>query len=150
MKKIMLMAILFAMLCTTASNAQLTSRKAAPTEDPTPENVLKWTNEVLPKMERLVPKLEKIKADNQGKPKKDALSYLATVTQMQRIHAIGKQLKADEAKRYYDQIANTVNLAYIECKSQNNNVCCVQCTPHGFLGIWCFANCFVAKFPPRN
>jgi hypothetical protein len=116
----------------------------------TPQNVLKWTKEVLPKMEPLVPKLEKIKAGNTGKPVMDAIKLLATVNHLKEINVKGTRLKAAEAKKYYDLIAATVNSFYIECKSQNGNVCCVDCHNHGILGVWCFANCFVAKFPGIN
>jgi hypothetical protein len=127
----------------------MATKSAAP--DPTPANVLKWTKETLPKMELLVPKLEKIKADNTGKPHSDALKLLATVSQLKEINAKGAKLKATEARRYYDLIAATVNTFYIECKSgPNGGVCCVDCINHGILGVWCFATCFVAEFPPRN
>lgn len=132
------------------SNAQTATNKVAAAESPTPANVLKWTKEVLPKMELLVPKLEKIKANNTGKPGTDALRLLAQVNHLKEINAKGTRLKAAEAKNYYDLIAATVNSFYIECQSQNNNVCCVDCQNHGILGIWCFANCFVSRYPPRN
>ena len=119
-------------------------------KDATAANVLKWTKEVLPKMERLVPKLNKIKANNPGKPAGDALRLLATVNHLKEINGKGARLKADEAKRYYDLIAGVVNTFYIDCKSVNNKVCCIDCHPHGILGIWCFANCFVARFPGEN
>ena len=99
-------------------------------------------------MEPLVPKLEKIKASTTGKPVGDALKLLATVNHLKEINAKGTRLKAAEAKKYYDLIAATVNSFYIECQSQHGNVCCVDCHNHGILGIWCFANCFVARFPP--
>ena len=130
--------------------SQSSTTKIASAEEPTPANVLKWTKEVLPKMEMLVPKLEQIKANNPGKPASDALRLLASVSQMKAINTKGTKLKAAEAKRYYDLIAATVNSFYIECQSQNGNVCCVDCQKHGILGIWCFANCFVAKFPDGN
>jgi hypothetical protein len=127
------------------------SKAAAESEkEATVSNVLKWTKEVLPKMERLVPKLNKIKADNPGKPASDALRLLATVNHLKEINAKGPKLKDAEAKRYYDLVAAAVNSFYIDCKSQNNNVCCIDCHPHGILGIWCFANCFVARFPGNN
>ncbi|MDZ4808816.1 MAG: hypothetical protein SGI96_11175 [Bacteroidota bacterium] len=128
--------------------AQSSTTKVAVSESPTPQNVLKWTKEVLPKMERLVPKLEKIKADNAGKPANlDGIGYLVAVNHLKEINARGTRLKAAEAKRYYDLIAATVNKFYIECKSQNGKVCCMDCINHGILGIWCLANCFVARFP---
>jgi hypothetical protein len=148
MKKIFffLAAIVF---CTASTSyAQTGATKLAAAPDPTPANVLKWTKEVLPKMEALVPKLNKIKADNPGKPHSDALKLLATVSQLKEINAKGSRLKAAEAKRYYDLVAATVNVFYIECQSgQNGGVCCVDCHNHGILGVWCFANCFVARFP---
>jgi hypothetical protein len=117
-------------------------------EGPTVANVLKWTKEVWPKMEPLVPKLEKIKADHKGtQAALDGISYLIAVTQMKAINAKGTRLKAAEAKRYYDLIAATVNRFYIECKSQNGNFCCVECHTNPILGSWCLANCFVARFP---
>lgn len=131
-------------------NAQSTANKIAADETPTPANVLKWTREVLPKMELLVPKLEKIKTSQTGKPAGDALRLLATVTQLKEINAKGTRLKTAEARKYYDLIAATVNSFYIECQSQNNHVCCLDCHNHGMLGIWCYANCFVSRFPPRN
>lgn len=131
--------------------AQTGTAKLATSEEATPANVLKWAKEVLPKMEPLVPKLEKIKADNTGKPVGDALRLLATVNHLKEIKTKGTKLKAAEAKRYYDLIAATVNSFYIECQSgPAGGVCCIDCHNHGILGVWCFANCFVAKFPPKN
>lgn len=147
-KSVLLCLTLFA---TASINAQTIVAKTTAAEDPTPANVLRWTKEVLPKMEPLVPKLEKIKADNPGKPAAgDALHLLATVQQLKAINEKGARLKAADAKKYYDLIAATVNSFYIECRSQNGNVCCVDCQNHGILGVWCFANCFVARFPGIN
>lgn len=153
MKKLLLMlAAVFTLFAAGSAYAQSgTNKIASASEEATPANVLKWTKEVLPKMEPLVPKLEKIKADNPGsKQASDALHLLAQVNHLKEINAKGAKLKSAEAKRYYDLIAATVNSFYIECKSQNGNVCCMDCHNHGILGIWCFANCFVARFPPRN
>lgn len=149
MKNVIFILVSALMLFTTGNlNAQPGTNKMASAESPTPANVLKWTKEVLPKMERLVPKLEKIKADHKGQQAgMDGIKYLITVSHLKEIKAKGTKLKAAEAKKYYDLIAATVNSFYIECKSQNNNVCCVDCQNHGILGIWCFANCFVARFP---
>lgn len=130
-------------------DAQTSATKVVSATEVTPANVLKWTKEVLPKMERLVPKLNKIKAANPGKPTSDALKLLATVNHLKEINTKGAKLKTAEGKRYYDLIAATVNSFYIECQSgpNNNGVCCVDCQNHGILGVWCFANCFVARFP---
>lgn len=149
MKKVFTILVTAGLLLTqNVGFAQTLGNKATDgEEEPTVANVLKWTKEVLPKMEPLVPKLEKIKATNTGKPAKDALKLLATTTHLKAINTKGTGLKAAEAKRYYDLIAATVNSFYIECKSQNGNVCCIDCHNHGILGVWCFANCFVAKFP---
>lgn len=151
MKTLFFLLLSTAMLCTAGiSYAQTATTKVMAATEVTTANVLKWTKEVLPKMEPLVPKLEKIKATGTGKAKMDGIKYLIAVTQLKEINAKGTRLKAAEAKRYYDLIAATVNSFYIECKSQNNNVCCIDCHPHGILGIWCFANCFVARFPGNN
>ena len=128
--------------------AQAGTNKITATEEITPANVLKWTKEVLPKMERLVPKLEKIKVGTTPQAHPDALRLLATVNHLKEVNAKGTKLKAAEAKKYYDLIAATVNSFYIECQSgPGGGVCCVDCHNHGILGIWCFANCFVARFP---
>jgi hypothetical protein len=149
MKKLIILLMAGWILCGSLYAQTMAAKKTA--ENPTPANVLKWTKEVLPKMELLVPKLEKIKADNPGKPTTDALRLLAQVAHLKEINAKGTRLKAAEARRYYDLIAEVVNSFYIECKSgPNGGVCCVDCHNHGILGIWCFANCFVAEFPPRN
>ena len=132
------------------SYGQTVTTKMAAADEPTVANVLKWTKETLPKMELLVPKLEKIKADNTGKPHTDALKLLATVSQLKEINAKGTRLKAAEAQKYYDLVAATVNYFYIDCQQQGSGVCCVNCNPHGFLGIWCFANCFTIKPIPAN
>ncbi len=148
MKKAFLLLMTSMMLCVFVSvQAQTSTTKIATADEATPANVLKWTKEVLPKMEPLVPKLEKIKAANTGKAHTDALKLLATVAHLKEIKAKGARLKTAEAKKYYDLIAATVNTFYIECKSQNNGVCCVDCHNHGILGVWCFANCFVWRFP---
>lgn len=138
------------LLLSGSSYAQSGTNKLSAAEQPTAANVLKWTKEVLPKMELLVPKLEKIKANNTGKSRMDGISYLVAVTQLKEINAKGARLKSAEAKRYYDLIAAKVNSFYIECKSQGNGVCCVDCHNHGILGVWCFANCFVARFPDND
>ena len=151
MKKSIIFLLAAGFTCmSVAGHAQTITAKTTASEEPTPANVLKWTKDVLPKMEMLVPKLEQIKANNPGKPASDALRLLASVSQMKAINTKGTKLRAAEAKRYYDLIAATVNSFYIECKSQNGNVCCMDCQNHGILGIWCFANCFVARFPDRN
>jgi poly(A) polymerase Pap1 len=144
MKKILMVVLVMLVIGISANvEAQTTTTKMAAAEAPTASNVLKWTREVLPKMELLVPKLEKIKAANPGtKPSMDAIKLLATVSQLKEINAKGTRLKSAEAKRYYDLIAATVNSFYIECKSGGNGVCCVDCHNHGILGVWCFANCF--------
>ncbi|MEP6712433.1 MAG: hypothetical protein ABJA37_08460 [Ferruginibacter sp.] len=148
MKKIIFMLVTAIMLFASGNiYAQSSTNKITSSDEPTPANVLKWTKEVLPKMEALVPKLEKIKAANPGKPASDVLHLLATVNQLKEIKKQGTKLKAAEARRYYDLIAATVNSFYIDCKSKNGNVCCVDCHNHGILGIWCFANCFVIRFP---
>ncbi len=148
MKRLFLILLATAMLCTVGStNAQTATTKVVSAIEVTPANVLKWTKEVLPKMELLVPKLEKIKATGTGKAKMDGIKYLISVTQLKEINTKGTRLKAAEAKRYYNLVAATVNSFYIECQSQNNGVCCVDCNNHGILGVWCLANCFVAKFP---
>jgi hypothetical protein len=148
MKKIIFCMTAVMLFTSISPVAQTGATKMTTTAEPTAANVLKWTKETLPKMEPLVPKLEKIKAGNPGKPASDALKLLATVSQLKEIKAKGTRLKAAEAKRYYDLIAATVNSFYIECQSgQNGGVCCVDCQNHGILGVWCFANCFVARFP---
>ena len=98
-------------------------------------------------MELLVPKLEKIKAGNTGKASSDALKLLATVNHLKEINAKGTRLKAAEAKKYYDLVVATVNVFYLDCQSAHGHVCCMDCHDHGFLGIWCFANCFTISFP---
>lgn len=148
MKRLFLILLATAMLCTVGStNAQTATTKVVSAIEVTPANVLKWTKEVLPKMELLVPKLEKIKATTTGKSKMDGIKYLVAVTQLKEINAKGTRLKSAEAKRYYDLITATVNTFYIECQSQSGNICCMDCINHGILGVWCLANCFVARFP---
>ena len=137
MKKLIFILLATALLFTADSGyAQTATTKVVSAAEITPANVLKWTKEVLPKMEPLVPKLEKIKATTTGKSKMDGIKYLVAVTQLKEVNAKGTRLKAAEAKRYYDLIAAT-----------NGNVCCIDCINHGILGVWCLANCFVARFP---
>jgi hypothetical protein len=148
MKKVFFFLMAPIMLCAYMGvHAQTATTKIAAAEEATPANVLKWTKEVLPKLEPLVSKLEKIKAANTGKVHTDAIKLLATVSQLKEINAKGSRLKAAEAKKYFNLIAATVNTFFIECQSQNNGVCCIDCHNHGILGVWCFANCFVWKFP---
>lgn len=150
-KNLLVFAVIFTLCAAGSVYAQTGTNKIAPaSEEATPANVLKWTKEVLPKMELLVPALERIKANNTGKPAIDALHLLAQVNHLKEINAKGAKLKTAEAKRYFNLIAATVNSFYIECQSQNGNICCMDCHNHGILGIWCYANCFVARFPPRN
>jgi hypothetical protein len=148
MKKAFFLTIVVILFVSARLDAQTGATKMTTTAEPTVANVLKWTKETLPKMETLVPKLEKIKAASTGKPALDALKLLAAVNHLKEINAKGTRLKAAEAKRYYDLVAATVNIFYIECQSgPAGGVCCIDCHNHGILGVWCFANCFVAKFP---
>ncbi|HEV7782288.1 MAG TPA: hypothetical protein VGO58_13535 [Chitinophagaceae bacterium] len=148
MKRILIIAATAIVLFASGSlYAQPATTKMAAAEEPTVANVLKWTKETLPKMERLVPKLEKIKANNTGKPHTDAIRLLATVNHLKEINAKGAKLKAAEARRYFDLVAATVNVFYIDCQSHHGTVCCSDCINHGILGIWCLTNCFVAEFP---
>jgi hypothetical protein len=66
------------------------------------------------------------------------------------INARGTKLTAAEARKHHNWFLETVNSFYIECQSHNGNVCCIDCHIHGILGVWCFANCFVARFPDIN
>lgn len=150
-KQIFILAAASLILFSGISYGQVPTTKMVAAETPTVANVLKWTKEVLPKMELLVPKLEKIKAATTGKPHMDAIRLLATVGHLKEINAKGTRLKAAEAQKYYDLVAATVNSFYIDCQQQGSGVCCVNCHPHGFLGVWCFANCFTIKpLPDTN
>ena len=82
MKKLSFILLASGFICLPRISQSQTPTKMAAAESPTAANVLKWTNEVLPKMEMLVPKLEQIKANNRGKPASDSLRRLASVSQM--------------------------------------------------------------------
>ena len=120
-------------------------------ENATPVNVLKWAKEALPKMEGLIPKLNKIKAANPGtKPSSDVLRLLAQVNHLKEIKAKGARLKAADAKKYdrllFDGMAASIN----ECLEANpGSECCFSGhnSSQGYGGMWAMANCFVARFP---
>ena len=116
---------------------------------PTPANVLKWTKEVLPKMELLSVKLGKIKPDS-AKDIESQKTYLKALQTLRSINAKGTKLTAAEASRHDTWFKGVVNTFYIDCQSHHGNVCCMDCQNHGILGIWCFANCFVARFPDTD
>lgn len=118
-------------------------------ENATPANVLKWAKEALPKMEKLVPKLNKIKAADPG-VKVDALRLLAQVNHLKEIKAKGGKLLAIDARRYdrllFDGMAASIN----ECLESNpGSECCFSGhnPSQGYGGLWAMANCFVARFP---
>lgn len=131
------------------SKAQTLTSKTTPAEEPTPANVLKWTKEVLPKMEALSGKIGKIKTAN-SKDARERDMYMTAVRNLKAINARGAKLTAAEARKHNSWFLATVNSFYIECQSQNGNVCCIDCHNHGILGVWCYANCFVARFPDND
>jgi hypothetical protein len=112
----------------------------------TPANVLKWTKEVLPKMELLSAKLGQIKPDS-TKDIETQKKLLKALQTLRSINAKGTRLTTAEARQHDTWFKTTVNSFSIECQSHNGNVCCMDCQNHGILGVWCFANCFVARFP---
>jgi hypothetical protein len=109
-------------------------------------NVVMWTKDVLPKMEQLSAKLEKIKPAN-AKDIESQKIFLKALQTLREINIKGAKLTAAEARRHDAWFKGVVKTFYIECQSHNGNVCCVDCHNHGILGIWCYANCFVASFP---
>ena len=147
MKKTFLFFLTAGLICfSLISNAQNRTVKTESSEEPTPQNVLKWTKEVLPKMEQLAGKLEKIKP---GKVKdiemqKNCLKALQT---LRAINTKAGSLTAAEAIRHDGWFKGIVQTFYIDCRSHHGQVCCRDCHNHGILGIWCHANCFVLEFP---
>lgn len=126
--------------------AQQTTVKSNADAAPTPKNVLARAKEVLPKMEQLSEKLAKLKPDNE-RDKDAKKNYLKALQSLRDINRKGMKLTAAEAQQYDAWFKGVVNTFYIDCQSHNGNVCCVDCHNHGILGIWCYANCFVASFP---
>ena len=114
-----------------------------------PSNVLKWTREVLPKMELLAGKLEKIKPDN-AKDIESQKNYLKALQTLRSINTRGTKLTAAEASKHDTWFKGIVQVFFIECKSYHGNVCCNDCINHGILGVWCLTSCFVANFPDNN
>ena len=150
MKKVILSFLTISFICLSViGNAQTTAVKSASSEEPTPQNVLKWTKEVLPKMEQLAGKLEKIKPVR-TKDIESQKNYLKALQTLRNINTKGTNLTAAEARRHDTWFKGVFQTFYMECQSHNGNTCCVSCSNHGFLGIWCFANCFVANFPDNN
>jgi hypothetical protein len=123
-----------------AGNAGITTNNA------TPANVLKWTKEVLPKMEQLSVKLGKIKPTN-AKDIEKQKNLLKALETLRSINTKGTKLTATEARRHNTWFNGIVNSYYIECQSVSGNVCCNSCQNHGILGVWCFFDCFVAQLP---
>jgi len=112
----------------------------------TPANVLKWTKEVLPKMELLSAKLEKIKPDS-AKDIESQKTFLKALQTLREINTKGAKLTAAEARRHDTWFKGIVTSGWIECQSHSGKVCCMDCINHGILGVWCLTNCFVARFP---
>lgn len=122
-------------------------------ENATPANVLKWAKEALSKMEPLVPKLEKIKATNPGKPSTDVLKLLAQVSHLKEINAKGARLKAADAKKYDRLLFDGIAMMLDECLEANpGSECCFSGhnSASGYGGMWSMMNCFVARFPGIN
>jgi hypothetical protein len=147
MKKIItfMLAATFACVCNMGYSQTITNKTTA-VEEPTPANVLKWTGEVLPRMEQLSAKLEKMKPTN-AKDIESKKTYLKALQILRNINTRGTKLTAAEARRHDTWFAGIVKTFYIDCQAIHGNVCCVDCHNHGILGIWCYANCFVAQIP---
>ena len=98
-------------------------------------------------MEQLSAKIKNIKTNN-TKDAREKDMYMTVIQNLKAINGKGTRLTTTEAKKHNDWFNATVNSLSIECQSHNGNICCMDCHNHGILGIWCFANCFVARFPP--
>lgn len=169
--KIISALLIFSMLFTTHRlSAQLTSKESDPKEaqrrkiiesysaefyagnrieKATPANVWKWAKEALDKMEKLVPKLNKIKAANPT-VKQDVLHILAQVNHLKEIRAKGVKLLAIDAKKYDRLLFDGMAASIDECLEANpGSECCFSGhnPSQGYGGLWAMANCLVARFP---
>ena len=155
MKKIIIAAIT---VCTflnvnTTATAQQTTVKNNETAAPTPKNVLARAKELLPQLERIAEKLEKVKPRNS----KDAESK--NVLQkgkklLQEINETGVKLTEAEARKHDTWFRKAILTLQNNCPDgPDGSECCFSCgsnTPsggHGWNVMWCMANCFVASFP---
>lgn len=147
MKKVIYLLLATSFVCLSGINyAQIGTNKMAATEEPTPANTLKWTKEVLPKMELLSIKLGEAKPTN-PKDIESQKIFLKALQTLRNINAKGTKLTAAEASQHNRWFNGIVNRFYIDCQAISGNVCCMDCQNHGILGVWCFANCFVVRFP---
>ncbi len=154
MKKLMITTLCLWMLLfiAPALNAQINAGSpgnlgnAGNAGSPTSENVQKWTKEVLPKMELLADKLEKTKPVT-AKDIETKKTFLKALKTLRTINAKGTRLTDAEARRQDTWFKGIVNSFYIDCQAVSGNVCCVECHNNAILGIWCFANCFIARIP---
>jgi Skp family chaperone for outer membrane proteins len=155
MKKIILITATVCVLlyADTAAYAQQTAIKNNEVVAPTPKNVLAWSKELLPRLERIAEKLQKIKPRNS----KDAESK--NVLQkgrklLQEINEAGEKLTEAEARKHDAWFRKAILTLQNNCPDgPDGSECCFSCgsnTPsggHGWNVMWCMANCFVASFP---
>lgn len=156
MKKVIFILLATAMLCTARNTyAQTATTKVVSATEATPANVLKWTKEVLPKMELLMPKLEKIIASNNSQEAQalrgEAANIKAFINHLKEINAKGTGLTATEARKQDKWLRSAMLKGLDDCLTANpGSECCFGCKNGGGSGygnFWCLTNCFVVRFP---
>jgi hypothetical protein len=126
-----------------AGNAGITTNNA------TAANVLKWTKEVLPKMEQLSAKLDKIKPES-AKDIESQKTILKALQTLRSINTKGTKLTAAEARRHDTWFSKAILTVQNNCPDgPDGSECCFSCSNggHGWNILWCFTNCFVVRFP---
>ena len=120
---------------------------------PTPANVLSWSAELLPKLEQLIPKIEKIKPVQQPDIETKEI-ILEAKKRLLDIRRAGTTLTAAEAKAQDAWFRKSIKNLQGNCPNgPDGSECCFSCNGssssggHGWNVMWCFANCFVFRFP---
>jgi hypothetical protein len=128
--------------------------KSNSTDGPTPKNVLAWSKELSGDLEKISSKLEKIKT-KEKKDEETRKTFLVAVQKIREILQKGDQLTPGDAVQYDKWFRNAIIEWSRNCPNgPDGSECCFSCGnghhPGGGSGwnaSWCFANCFVFRFP---
>lgn len=115
----------------------------------TPANVVKWATELNRELEKLMPKLSKIKTTNAKEAKTKKLIEDARARCAQIIRK-GQQLTTADARVHDKWFWNGMFSLVGDCLETNpGSECCFSCNGGGagYSDFWCKANCFVWRFP---
>ena len=155
MKKIIIAAITVCVFFYSGHTAyaQQTTVKSNAAAAPTQKNVLAWAKELLPQLERIAEKMEKVKPRN-SKEAESKIVLQKGKKLLQEINETGGKLTEAEARKHDTWFRKAILTLRNNCPDgPDGSECCFSCgsnTPsggHGWNVMWCMANCFVASFP---